>query len=213
MLSLIFYSNNTHCYNGWCFNSGSPVVVVGLESIPAVNNPREPKAQASDCFTSLTVRGFFCFFPSWLYVMSESWDVVISREVYGSVMVACWQSVQRVSVIRSGHCQKYASFSCSVVGRVMWNRELKTMKSKRLNVFTRFGLICEPISIQLPRSVKQCVREHICVGWQPLYTMSSEAPPSCCWSLLLVRGSQSELATKVKGLNWWIELLHRKSWV
>lgn len=91
----------------------------GLESIPAVNNPREPKAQASDCFTSLTVRGFFCFFPSWLYVMSESWDVVISREVYGSVMVACWQSVQRVSVIRSGHCQKYASFSCSVVGRVM----------------------------------------------------------------------------------------------
>lgn len=212
MLSLIFYSNNTHCYNGGCFNSGSPVVVVGLESIPAVNNPREPKAQASDCFTSLTVRGFFLFFPFMaLCDVRELGCGHLKRSLWlsdGSMLAVC-----RVSVIRSGHCQKYASFSCSVVGRVMWNRELKTMKSKRLNVFTRFGLICEPISIQLPRSVKQCVREHICVGWQPLYIMSSEAPPSCCWSLLLVRGSQSELATKVKGLNWWIELLHRKSWV
>lgn len=163
MLSLIFYSNNTHCYNGGCFNWGSlvVVVVVGLESIPAVNNPRE----ASDCFTSL-ILSFFVFFPSWLYVMSESWDVVISREVYGSVMVARWQSVQRVSVIRSGHCQKYASYSCSVVGRVMWNRELKTMKSKRLNVFSRSGLICEPISIQLPRRVKQCVRvDNLSTQW------------------------------------------------
>lgn len=72
-------------------------MVVGLESIPAVNNPREPKAQASDCFTSLTVRGFFLFFPLMaLCDVRELGCGHLKRSLWlsdGSMLAVCAESV------------------------------------------------------------------------------------------------------------------------
>lgn len=72
------------------------MVVVGLESIPAVNNPREPKAQASDCFTSL-ILSFFCIFPLMaLCDVRELGCGHLKRSLWlsdGSTLAVCAESV------------------------------------------------------------------------------------------------------------------------